>query len=247
MNNSLPSSHTDNCNKTPGLEENLQSVKMLLEKEKKRSELLEIELKEKENLLREVRHRVKNNLQVVSSLLNIQSDYVKDKEAHKLFINSLNRIKAMAMVHENIYQTSNSSGIDIDKYLKDLVIYLFRSYNINAGLIKLNIDIGSFSLSLDTAITCGLLINEIISNSFKHAFPDGRSGNVQLSIQDSADQYIMVVSDDGIGLPDNIKLENHSPFGLLLISTLVDQINGNIVLEKQNGTKFTINFPNKII
>jgi two-component sensor histidine kinase len=176
-------------------------------------------------------------------LLNIQSEYVRDEEAHRLFINSLNRIKAMAMIHENIYKSINSIGIDIDKYLKDLIVYLFRFYNINAGLIKLSIDCREISLNLETAITCGLLINEIISNSFKHAFPDGRSGNVHFSVTESGKQIIMLVSDNGIGLTGSSNLENPDTFGLLLISTLVDQLNGVLELDRENGTKFTIKFP----
>src|ERR1035437_1388832 len=199
--------------------------------------------KEKEILLREIHHRMKNNLQVVSSMLSIQSDYVKDEESHTLFIDSLNRIKTMSMTHENLYQTSNFSDVAIDKYLKDVVIYLSRTYNINSNLVKFNINIRPFSLPIETSITCGLIINELISNAFKHAFPDGRSGNIKISLVKSVKQHKLVVSDDGIGLPEKMDFESNDTFGLLLIRTLVDQLNGTLEIIKTNGAKFIIRFP----
>jgi two-component sensor histidine kinase len=236
---------------------NLPSFENLLERQKKQIEENEKEiaslrqikedlerlLKEKELLVRDVRHRVKNNLQVISSLLNIQSEYVKDEEAQKLFLNSLNRIRTMSMVYEAHYQSMDAPGIDIDKYLKDIVIYLYRSNNINPTLIKLDIDLAPISMSMETSITCGLLINEIISNAFKHAFPDGKAGNVQLIFIKSELQNKLIISDDGIGFTENLDFESNDTFGLLLIRTLVDQLNGTVEVIKTNGIKYIIDFP----
>jgi len=199
--------------------------------------------KEKDFLLREMHHRIKNNLQVISSLLSIQSDYVKDEESHKLFINSLNRIRSMSMIYENPHQTNNLSGVAFDKYLNDLVTYLYRIYNVNTNLVKFNIKIPPVSLPVDNSITCGLIVNELLSNAFKYAFPDGRSGNIKISLAKSIKQIKLVVSDDGIGLPEKMDIESNDTFGFLLIRTLVDQLNGTLEAVGTNGTKFTITFP----
>jgi two-component sensor histidine kinase len=199
--------------------------------------------KEKDFLLREMHHRIKNNLQVISSLLSIQSDYVKDEESHKLFINSLNRIRSMSMIYENPHQANNLSGVAFDKYLNDLVTYLYRIYNVNTNLVKFNIKIPPVSLPVDNSITCGLIVNELLSNAFKYAFPDGRSGNIKISLAKSIKQIKLVVSDDGIGLPENMDIESNDTFGFLLIRTLVDQLNGTLEAVGTNGTKFTITFP----
>jgi two-component sensor histidine kinase len=147
------------------------------------------------------------------------------------------------MIYENPYQASDFSGVAFDKYLNDLVTYLYRTYNINTNLVKLNINIGPVYLPIDASVTCGLIINELISNAFKHAFPDGRSGNIKLSFVKSVKQIKLVVSDDGIGLPENMDIEINDTFGLLLISTLVDQLNGTLEVIRTNGTKFIIRFP----
>ena len=218
----------------------LQSIVNLLASVKKNSRLY----KEKNSLVREIHHRLKNNLQVISSLLSIQSDFIKDEESHKLFVNSLNRIRTMSMTHENINQESNLSAVDFDKYLKDLVAYLCRTYNINTNLYKINIKISPVSLPIDISITCGLIINELISNSFKHAFPDGKPGKIKIGFSNSEKLNKLFISDNGIGLPDTMDIEKNDSFGLLLIRTLADQLNGNLELIRKNGTKFIIRFPN---
>jgi two-component sensor histidine kinase len=199
--------------------------------------------KDRELMLREMHHRIKNNLQVISSLLSMQSDYVKNEEAHKMFVNSLNRIRSMSMIYENLQQDGNFSGVDIDRYLRDLVTYLFRSYTINSNQVKVDLNVGLTSLPVDVSITCGLLINEIVSNSLKYAFPDGRSGNITLSLELLSNQNKLIVSDDGVGIPENLNLENSHSFGFLLVNTLVDQLNGSIELIRTKGVKFIVKFP----
>ena len=201
---------------------------------------------ENEILLREMHHRIKNNLQVISSLLSIQSDYIRDEESHKLFLNSLNRIRAMSMIHENLHQSDNYSGVDIEKYLKELAIYLCRTYNINTSHIKLNINVGLPSLPIDTSITCGLIINELISNALKYAFPGDRTGNITLSIVKFRKMNKLIVSDNGIGLPEKMDVESNNTFGLLLIRTLVDQLNGTLEVVRKNGAMFIIRFPHNV-
>jgi two-component sensor histidine kinase len=187
------------------------------------NERLEKEKKHLELALREMHHRLKNNLQVISSLLSLQSDYVRDEDSHKLFVNSLNRIKAMSMIHENLHIEDN--------------------YNINTNLVKLDLNNVVPSLPLDTAITFGLIVNEIISNSLKYAFPEGRSGNIKLIFLSLDNHYELVVSNDGADFPDKINIESAPSFGLLLVNTLVDQLNGTVELIRTKGTKFKINFP----
>ena len=217
----------------------LQSIANLLASVIRNSRLYN----EKEILLREMHHRIKNNLQVISSLLSIQSDYVRDAESHKLFLNSLNRIRTMSMIHENLNQSDNFSGVDIDKYLKDLVIYLCRTYNTNTTRVKFNINIGLPSLPIDTSITCGLIINELVSNALKYAFPGDRLGIVILSLVKLRKQNKLILSDNGIGLPEKMDIENNDTFGLLLLRTLVDQLNGTLEVVRKNGAKFIIRFP----
>ena len=202
---------------------------------------------EKELALREMYHRIKNNLQVISSLLSIQSDYIGDEESHKLFINSLNRIRTMSLVYDNLILNNNISEVDINKYLKDLVIYLYRTYNINTNRVKLNINIGITSLPVDTSITCGLIINDLISNSLKYAFAGGRSGNITLSLVRFPKQFKLTISDDGVGLPKKMDVTGNHSFGLLLVNTLVDQLNGNMELIRKKGVKFIIKFPNTFV
>ena len=235
---------------SPSFEDLLERQKKQIEDNEKEiaslrqiNENFESLLKEKELLIRESRHRVKNNLQVISSLLNIQSEYVKDEEARKLFVNSLNRIRTMSMIYEAHYQSADAPGIDIEKYLKDIVIYHYRSNNINSSLIKLNIDIAPISMSMETSITCGLLINEIISNAFKHAFPEERTGMVHVYLEKNEERNKLIVSDDGIGFPDKMDFESNDTFGLLLIRTLVDQLNATIDVKKTKGIKYIIEFP----
>jgi two-component sensor histidine kinase len=199
--------------------------------------------KEKELLLRELHHRIKNNLQVISSLLSIQSDYVTDVEAHKLFLNSLNRIRTISLIYDNLLPSGNFSVVDIDKYLKDLVIYLCRTYNVNTSRIKIEINVSLPSLPVETSITIGLIVNELVSNAIKYAFPGERSGIISLSLVKFPKQNKLIVSDDGVGLPELKVKEDKETFGLLLIRTLTDQLYGTMEVISKKGANFIIRFP----
>lgn len=205
-------------------------------------EQIRTSLEEKEVLLKEIHHRVKNNMQIISSLLNLQSRSVKDENSLEILKESQNRVKSMAMIHESLYRTHNLARINFEKYIQNLVSGLFSSYGINPGTIKTKLDLDDVLLDIDTAIPCGLILNELVTNSLKHAFPKGREGemNVVLSQEDKNNMKI-IVSDNGIGFPENIDFRNTESLGLQLVNTLVGQLKGEIKLEKDNGTKFSIN------
>jgi two-component sensor histidine kinase/PAS domain-containing protein len=199
-------------------------------------------LKEKEVLLKEVHHRVKNNLQVISSILNLQSSYVKDKKSLDLLLESQNRIKSMAFVHESLYQTKDFSNINFSSYVENICSNLVHSYSNPDNPPVLNMDLESIQLNLDTAIPCGLIINELISNALKYAFKGKEEGRLDVEVKTSGETLKIVIADNGKGLPENIDFRNTESLGLQLVVTLVEQINGKIALETKKGTKFTIEF-----
>ncbi len=200
-------------------------------------------LREKEALLTEIHHRVKNNMQIISSLLNLQSQYVEgDQVATDVLKESQNRVKSMAMVHEKLYQSDNLTEIKIDDYIKRLVSDLFYSYNIMEAQIKSIIDVNKIKLNMETAIPCGLIISELVSNSLKHAFPERRKGVIRVSLKVRDNEYELVVGDDGVGFPDELDFKNTNTLGLQLVNSLVDQVDGEIELKKDIGTQFKITF-----
>jgi PAS domain S-box-containing protein len=205
-------------------------------------EKIESSLKEKEVLLKEIHHRVKNNLQIISSLLNLQSGYIKDKESIEIFKESQNRVRSMALIHEKLYQSKDMSQIDFSEYVTELVSNLFSSYSLNSALITLHQDINNIMLEIDLAINLGLIINELVSNAFKHGFPSGRKGNLYISMKKDEQKYELTIEDDGIGFSSEIDFRKTESLGLQLIITLVEQIGGEIFLFTDNGSKFVIKF-----
>src|ERR1035437_4128918 len=205
-------------------------------------EKIESSLKEKEVLLKEIHHRVKNNLQIISSLLNLQSGYIKDKDSIEIFKESQNRVRSMALIHEKLYQSKDMSQIDFSEYVSELVANLFSSYSLNSALITLHQDINNIMLEIDLAINLGLIINELVSNAFKHGFPSGRKGNLYISMKKDEQKYELTIEDDGIGFSSEIDFRKTESLGLQLIITLVEQIGGEIFLFTDNGSKFVIKF-----
>jgi PAS domain S-box-containing protein len=199
-------------------------------------------LKEKEVLLKEVHHRVKNNLQVISSILNLQSSYVRDKRVLEILLESQNRIKSMAFVHESLYQTKDFSNISFQEYVGNISRNLVHSYAALEYAPVLQLDLDSVQLHLDTAIPCGLIINELLSNALKYAFPDGRQGKIDVAVKQKKDLILISISDNGVGLPENLDFRNTESLGLQLVVSLVEQINGKIKADTKKGTKFTIEF-----
>lgn len=208
-----------------------------------------VSLKEKEILLKEIHHRVKNNLQVISSLLNIQSSYIKDEDALDKFKESQNRVISMALIHEKLYQSKDFSQIDFSEYIIELVNSLFYTYNIDPQKIKaeFKVDIEKTDFNIDLALNCGLILNELISNSLKYAFPGDRPGFISVYFKREEETikgkyYRLVVSDNGIGISKDLDIFNSETLGFQLVTTMVEQLNGKIKKSNDTGTSIEIDF-----
>ena len=221
-----------------------QQVQMELESRKRAEEQLKVSLKEKELLLKEVHHRVKNNLQIISSLLRLQSDYIKDEKALASFKDSQNRIRSMALIHEKLYQSKDLFRIDFAEYIRDLTGNLLRSYTARSQAITLRINAKDIWLNLDTAISCGLIINELVSNSLKHAFtPANPENRIEVNIHSSSNnKFILTVRDNGVGFPQDLDFQDTESLGLQLVCTFIEQLEGTIELDRSQGTTFTMKF-----
>ncbi|WP_224249068.1 sensor histidine kinase [Hyalangium gracile] len=205
-------------------------------------EQIKASLREKEVLLREIHHRVKNNLQVTSSLLKLQSAYIRDPVAKEMFAESQSRIRSMALVHEKLYRSSDLSRVDFADYVQSLASLLFRSYGTDPQRISLRVEGGPLLLSIETAVPCGLIVNELLSNSIKHAFPNGRQGNIVVGVGTDERGCVIRVADDGIGLPESLRLEQTETLGLQLVRTLAGQLRSSIELNRAGGTSFKLHF-----
>lgn len=201
-------------------------------------------LQEKEVLLREIHHRVKNNMQIISSLLNLQIDSVKDTHLSQALMESQNRITSMALIHEKLYRSSDLMLINFKEYVNDLAVGLFQAYGVNMGNIKLNINVEEISMDIDHAIPAGLIINELITNSIKYAFPEDRKGMIYINSRLLNDKQVeIVIGDNGIGIPEDLDLRNTRTLGLHLVTTLVEnQLHGKIDLYTNKGSEFGIQF-----
>ncbi|MCC7557759.1 MAG: PAS domain S-box protein, partial [Methanobacteriaceae archaeon] len=198
-------------------------------------------LREKEILLREIHHRVKNNLQIISTLLELQCDQIKDEEVMELYRESENRIQSIALIHENLYQSDDLASIQIDEYINNLLNDLMNSYGIESS-VNLNIDVDRITLGIETAIPCGLIINELVSNSLKYAFPNGTSGNIYLSLKEKDDgTFKLLISDDGSAFPSDFEEKKNRTLGLQLVNNLVKQLDGDLDFNKEKK-EFKINF-----
>ena len=221
----------------------LVTLAMESNERRKAEEEIKRSLKDKEMLLREIHHRVKNNMQVISSILFLQAKKSKDPALVEGLIESQNRVKSMVMIHEKLYKSEDLATFNYGEYIKDLTAFLFRSYSLDSSRIRLELDVGDIMLDTDTAVHCGLIINELVSNSMKHAFPDESAGCISISFNnDGSDNYSLIVKDDGVGIKDNALAENKGTLGMQLIETLTDQLDGNIDISNDNGTSFKIQF-----
>ncbi|WP_406655964.1 PAS domain S-box protein [Methanolobus sp. ZRKC2] len=191
---------------------------------------------------KEIHHRVKNNLQVISSLLYLASDNFKDKDVIEAFLDSRNRVRSMALIHEELYQSKDMSNIDFAEYTENLLEYLSKSYVLDSKNISLNSNIEDVHLGVDTAVPLGMIINELVSNSLKHAFLNGEQGTINVGLRVRDDRFVLKIKDNGIGFPSDMDFRNTESLGLQLVITLVDQIDGTIKLNTEKGTEFTIDF-----
>jgi two-component sensor histidine kinase len=196
--------------------------------------------REKEVLLQEIHHRVKNNLQVISSLLHLQSGHVDDKQVQRALTESQERVRSMALVHEKLYRSPDLSRIDFGDYVRDLVDHLLETYYTVTGKVTLVVDVEDIALGIDQAISCGLILNELVSNALQHAFPGGRGGEVCVAMHPDSRRLRLVVSDNGIGLPEDIDIKQAKSLGLQLVSALVQQLEATLRIERRNGTTFSI-------
>ncbi len=225
----------------------IQGIAMDITKRKKAEEKIKASLREKEVLLNEVHHRVKNNMQIISSLLSLQSAQTKDKQALKTLKECQNRIKSIALIHGRLYQSGDFAKVDFTEYVQSIVTHLYRSYGINSNTIQLDLKIKDIYLDLNAAIPCALIINELLTNSLKHGFPDGRKGKINIVIQPlNKGKCEMIISDNGIGLAEEIDISETESLGLHLVNILAkDQLDGDIKLDRTKGTHFCIQFETK--
>jgi len=210
---------------------------------KQAEETLKASLKEKEVLLQEIHHRVKNNMQIISSLLNIQSGYSKNKKVIEIFKKSRDRIRSMALIHEKLYQSKDLARINFTHYIQSLTDHLFHSYRVDPNFVRLKTDVEDVFLDINTAIPCGLIINELVSNSLKHAFPEGRQGKIVVRMYtDKKGKSTLIVRDNGLGFPEEFDFREIETLGMQLVNDLVKQINGKIEFNMSKGTEFIIVF-----
>ena len=226
-------------------QEQLAREKLRFEIAQETNQALKQSLAEKEVLLKEVHHRVKNNLQVISSILSLQSSYTDDPKTIELLKESQNRIKSMSFIHESLYQTKNFSGVNFKEYVHNLCNNLLFSYYPKGKRIFINQEIADVHLNLDTSIPCGLIINELISNSLKYAFANQEEGEVSITVKGSRkdkDLVSITIADNGSGLPRDIDFEDSPSLGLQLVTVLTRQLNGKITLDNTKGAKYTLTF-----
>jgi PAS domain S-box-containing protein len=226
----------------------IQAVVRDITERKRDEEKIKASLAEKEVLLKEIHHRVKNNLQVISSLLRLQSRYIQDQQIIEMLKESQNRVRSMALVHEQLYQSKDLSRINFAEYIHNLATNLFQAYEVNENGVILKISVATIYFNIDTAVHCGLIINELVSNSLKYAFVnDCQKGELQIDFLVENQQFKLSVSDNGIGFPLNLDFRNSGSLGLRLVCSLVNQLRGTIELDQNSGTTFTITFyPKKL-
>jgi two-component sensor histidine kinase/integral membrane sensor domain MASE1 len=221
----------------------MRGVRMDITMRMQAEEHLKASLREKDVLLKEIHHRVKNNLQIISSLLNLQASSIQDPKALALFAECQHRISSMALIHQSLYQAGDLSRIDFAAYLRTLAVDLFRAYAVNPARITLTTTAEALLLSLDAAVPCGLLVNELLTNSLKHAFPQGGAGQIQIELHRlTEEQIVLKVCDTGVGLPAGVDLQKTNSFGLQLVRILAGQLHATIDLARHPGTTYTITF-----
>jgi two-component sensor histidine kinase len=201
-------------------------------------------LREKEVLLKEIHHRVKNNLQIISSLLDLQADALADPKLRGIFEESHQRIQAMALIHESLYQSLDLVHLSASDYLNRVISQLSQAYGTLAARLALTLKLEPIELEVNQAIPCGLILNELLSNIYKHAFPDGRVGAIDISLREEpAGHCQLMVGDTGVGFPAGVDFRTTESLGLQLVCLLTEQLEGTITLERRDGTHWSLTFP----
>ncbi len=233
----------------PFLDENRKpyqfvSIKFDITARVQSDEIIKSALRDKEVLLRELYHRTKNNMQVISSMLNLKAATLHDKKMIEILEDMGNRIKTMAIVHQKLYQSQNLSSVDLKEYIKDISILLINSYSVESEKIKLNLNLESIFVAIDTAIPCGLIVNEVITNSLKHAFPGDKEGEINIRLFRLNENLIeLEISDNGVGIPEEYDIEAGNTLGIQVFKSIAEeQMNGEIQFDTTNGVKFNIRF-----
>jgi two-component sensor histidine kinase len=205
-------------------------------------------LEEKEILLKEIHHRVKNNLQVISSLLYLQSRNIQDEAIKSIFGESQMRVRSLALVHEKLYQSSDFSRIDLSDYIKNLLSHIRSSYKTTSEFIEIILELDQVYLSVDKAVPLGLILNELLSNAFKYAFPENTKDNsdrkfILIKLETiNENKLLLLVSDNGIGVPDDFDINKSNSLGLKIVTSLVTQIDGELKIKHKNDTEFSLIF-----
>ncbi|MGV0102433.1 PAS domain S-box protein [Nostoc sp. DSM 114160] len=226
----------------------LVAIQQDITEQKQAEEKIKASLKEKEVLLKEIHHRVKNNLGIVSSLLQMQCRRTQDPVVTAILRDSQNRIASIALVHEKLYCSEDLADIDFAQYIPDLTTHLFDSYNVSSSQIQLHIQVDNASLDIETAIPCGLIINELVSNALKYAFIGNCGGKIEVKFyQESASTLTLIIRDNGVGLPENFDSKKTKTLGITLVQGLVKQLRGKLEIDSQQGTEFKITFTNSRI
>jgi len=206
-------------------------------------EVIQASLREKEVMLREIHHRVKNNMQVISSLFNLQAGHTLSPESREILKKAQTRIRSMSLVHEKLYKSRDLSKINMAEYIESLAVHLFHVYLVDHGQVRLETEFEEVALDINSAIPCGLILNELISNALKHAFPEGRKGLIRIELKRGADDTIVLrVANDGVGFPKEMDFRQAESFGLQIVNLLVHQLEAAIDLDRANGTAFTVTF-----
>jgi len=231
----VPFKSVDGSNQVLGVSTDITARKLS-------DELTKKSLREKEMLLKEIHHRVKNNLQIIVSLLKLQSKYIHDKRDFDIFQKSRARVETMSLIHEKLYKSADISSIDLGVYTTDLANHLLKAYNVNHEHIELVINSDEVNLGIDSAIPCGLIINELIINILKYAFPEHEQGRIEITIKKAGEYINLIVKDNGIGLPENFDSKNSESLGLQLVHTLIKQLDGTLIVSSDNGAKFSFVF-----
>jgi len=210
---------------------------------KKIEKKLKLSLKEKEVMMREIHHRVKNNMQIMSSLLRLQSRHFTNRKIIELFRASQTRIRSMALIHEKLYQSENLSKIDFVRYIETLAVYLFHSYKVDMNRVRLNVKAKDVFLGINTAIPLGLVVNELVSNSLRHAFPGEKEGEICIQIHmNKKGRFLLKVMDTGVGIPEGLKIHETKTLGMQLVTDLTKQLEGIIEVSQKGGTVVKISF-----